>query len=137
MQFPLLPKRVTSPSGYSTYALYNANGKLTYRNADPVNGQTPEWIYRYLDSSYPDNLTSTTDAAGVTTSYTYAGIGGGALYQLVTSQQVGPKDSARVNFSYCVATRCFGQPSAILSAQNALGVRSKDSLDYDTRAMTV
>ena len=105
---------------------------MTYRNADPINGQTPEWIYRYLDSAYPDNLTSTTDPTGVTTSYTYTSIGGGSLYPLLASQQVGPSTNARVDFSYCTVVRCFGQPSAIRSALNQELQRSRDSLDYDT-----
>ena len=54
--FPLLTKRVTNPAGWSQYALYNSDGKLTYMNADPVGGTgTPEWYYRYLDATYPDN----------------------------------------------------------------------------------
>ena len=128
--FPLLAARVTAPSGYSHYALYNAHGKLTYLNADAVNGQTPEWYYRYTDAAHPDNLMSTTDPAGITTTYTYNGPVFNTYPSL--SDVENPANAAtRVSVTYCQVARCLGLPSATLSAQNAQGVRSKDSLDYD------
>ena len=128
--FPLLAKRVTAPSGYSRYALYTTDGKLRYTIGDAVNGQTPESYYRYLDPVYPDNLTSSTDAAGVTTTYEYQAIAPG-LYPMVSAQQTGSDPLARIGFAYCQTTSCFGLPSASLSGADGQGARSRDSLGYD------
>ena len=131
--FPLLAARVTNPAGWSQYAMYNAHGKLTYMNADPVGGTgTPEWYYRYTDAAHPDNLMSTTDPAGITTTYEYAGPVFNT-YPMLSAQQTGPNPAARVSFTYCSSSepQCVGLPKATLSAADALGQRSADSLTYD------
>jgi YD repeat-containing protein len=131
---PLLPNRVTSPSGYSNYAMYNDDGKLIYRNADAINGQYPEWYYRYNDPAYPDNMTSTTDVTGVTTTYEYQAIAAG-MYPMLSAQQTGADPLARVGFAYydSAQPQTFGLPRATLSGANEQGTRSRDSLGYDAQ----
>jgi YD repeat-containing protein len=138
--FPLLPKRITAPSGHSTFPLYNAYGKVRYVNAtpDPVNtpsgpdaangGVAPETYY-YYDANYPDNLTATRDAVGLITSYSYTSFNG--LYPVLTGQQTGSSILRRASFTYCWTGSCYGLPSVSESPANAQGVRSRDSVFYD------
>jgi RHS repeat-associated protein len=130
--FPLLPFRVTHPSGHATFALYNANGKVSYSNAYAATpgGPTPEWYYRYTDAAHPDNLTSTTDPAGVTTTYTYATVPG-ANYPQLDTEQVGPDPAALVRFVYCIASNCLGLPASTISAQDGQIRRGVESYEYD------
>jgi YD repeat-containing protein len=128
--FSLLAARVTNPAGWSQYAMYNAHGKLTYMNADPVGGTgTPEWYYYYDNPAYPDNLTRARDAAGVWTQYTHNGPVFNT-YPSLSDVENTANAATRVSVTYCQVARCLGLPSATLSAQNAQGARSKDSLDY-------
>ena len=132
--FPLLAARVTAPSGYSHYALYNTNGKLTYMNADPVSGQTPEWYYYYDNAAYPDNLTRTRDAAGVLTAYSYNGPVFNSYPSLSDIENTADA-ATRVSVTYCAnptgEANCLGLPKTTLSPQNAQGQRSADELTYD------
>jgi YD repeat-containing protein len=73
--------------------------------------------------------TSSTDPSGVTTTYEYTSLGG--RYPQLTSQWVGPDNSRKVDFGYCFAANCLGLPNITLSAPNAQGQRSGDSLFYD------
>ncbi len=130
--FPLLPVRVTQPSGYSTYALYNAHGNATQVTADAATpgGPTPESYYRYTDLAHPDNLTSTTDPAGVTTTYTYATVPGTGYPQLET-EQAGSDVGALVRFVYCTLQNCLGLPGATISAQDGQLQRGIETYEYD------
>ena len=130
--FPLLAKKVTNPAGWSQYALYNARGQLTYSNADPATpgGPVPESYYYYDNPAYPDQLTRARDAAGVWTTYTYAGPVFNTYPSLSATEN--PADAAtRVTFEYCQSASCLGLPQAVTSAQNAQGVRSRDETYYD------
>jgi RHS repeat-associated protein len=130
--FPLLAKQLTQPSGARSYASYDpVTGNVVRTWQDPVQpGQTtaPETRYTY-QAGYPDNVESVTDAAGVVTTYGYADRG--FAYPQLAWSQVGPDLQSRVSYEQCSTTRCRGLPFVTVSAADAQGVRSRDTLEYD------